>query len=103
MQYTNWIGQYDGSTITNCCWALSNWNILTLPKKKSDLVEEAKQYHFHSVEVSSTKKSGCGTLDMDGRWKLFYSGADSNSLSAQTGVEISQARLSDCVSDWIPL
>ena len=33
--------------------------------------------------------------------ETLYSGADSNSLSAKASVEISQARLSDCVSDWI--
>ena len=32
-----------------------------------------------------------------------YAGADPNSLSAKASVEISQARLSDCVSDWISL
>ena len=36
-------------------------------------------------------------------WKLFYSGADS-SRSAQASVGIlTSPRLSDCVSDWIPL
>ena len=37
----------------------------------------------------------------DGR--LLYSGADPNSLSAKASVEISQAWLSDCVSNWISL
>ena len=40
---------------------------------------------------------------MDGRWKLFYSGADP-SMSAQAGVGIfTRAHLSHCVFDWIPL
>ena len=42
-------------------------------------------------------------MDLDGGWKLFYSGADP-SRSAQAGVEIlTSSRLSNCVSDWMPL
>ena len=42
-------------------------------------------------------------MDLDGGWKLFYSGADPR-MSAQAGVGIlTSPRLSDCVSDWIPL
>ena len=42
-------------------------------------------------------------MDLDGGWKLFYSGADA-SISAQAGVGIlTNPRLSDCVSNWIPL
>ena len=49
------------------------------------------------------KQRGSGTVDLDGGWKLFYSGADP-SMSAQAGVGIlTSPRLSDCVSDWIPL
>ena len=55
------------------------------------------------IGVSSTKRRGSGTVDLDGRWKLFYPGADP-SMSAQAGVGIlTSPRLSDCVSDWIPL
>ena len=44
-----------------------------------------------------------GTVDLDGGWKLFYSGADP-SVSAQAGVRIlTSHRLLDCVSDRIPL
>ena len=35
--------------------------------------------------------------------ETLHSGADPKSLSAKASVEISQARLSDCVSDWISL
>ena len=55
---------------------LRNWNILTATGKELELVEEAKQYHFDIIGVSLTKRSGSGTLDLDGCWKLFYSGAD---------------------------
>ena len=42
-------------------------------------------------------------MDLDGGWKLFYSGADPR-MSAQAGVGIlTSPRLSDCESDWIPL
>ena len=54
----------DGSTIANCCWA--NWNILTLTGKEIELVEEAKRYHLDIIGVSSTKRRGSGTVDLDG-------------------------------------
>ena len=39
---------------------------------------------------------------MDGRWKLFYSGADPH-MPAQAGVGIlTSPQLSDCVFDWNP-
>ena len=82
---------------------LGNWNILTLTGKELELVEEAKRYHLDIIGVSSTKRRGSGTVDLDGGWKLFYSGADP-SMSAQAGAGIlTSPRLSDCVSDWIPL
>ena len=42
-------------------------------------------------------------MDVDGGWKLFYSGAGP-SMSAQAGVGIlTSRRLPNCVLDWIPL
>ena len=80
---------------------LGNWNILT--GKELEVVEEAKRYHLNIIGVSSSKRRGSGTVDLDGRWKLFYSGADP-SMSAQAGVGIlTSPRLSNCVPDWIPL
>ena len=80
---------------------LCNWNVLTLTGKELELVEEAKKYHLDVVEVSSTKRRGSGIVDLDGRWKLFYSGADP-SMSAQAGVGILiSPQLSDCVLDWV--
>ena len=82
---------------------LGNWNTLTLTGKELELVEEANRYHLDIIGVSSTKLRSSGTVDLDGGWKLLYSGADS-SMSAQAGVGIlTSPRLSDCVSDWIPL
>ena len=79
---------------------LGNCNILT--GKELELVDEAKRYHLNIIGVFS-KKRGSGTVDLDGGWKLFYSGADL-SMSAQAGVGIlTSPCLSDCESDWIPL
>ena len=76
---------------------LGNWG------KELELVEEAQRYHLDIIKVSSNKRRGSGTVDLDGGWKLLYSGAEI-SMSAQAGVGIlTSPRLSDCVSDWIPL
>ena len=50
---------------------LGNWNIFALTGKELEMVEEAKQYHLDIIEVSSTKRRGSETVDLDGRWKLF--------------------------------
>ena len=55
---------------------LGNWNILTITGKGLELVEEAKRYHLDIIGVSSTKRRGSGTVELDGGWKLFYSDAD---------------------------
>ena len=52
---------------------LSNWNILTLTGKDLELAEKAKQYHFDIAGISSTKRRGSGTVNLDGGWKLFHS------------------------------
>ena len=78
---------------------LGNWNVLTLTGKELELVEEAKKYHLDIVEVSSTKRHGSGKVDLDGGWKLYYSGADL-SMPAQADVEIlTSPQLLDCVFD----
>ena len=78
-------------------------NILTFTGKELELVEEAKRYHLDIMGVSSTQRFGSGTVDLDGRWKLFYSDADT-SMSVQAGVTIlTSLLLSESVSDWIPL
>ena len=56
-------------------------------RKNLELVEKAKRYHLDIIGVSSTKRRGSGTVDLDGGWKLFYSGADP-SMYAQAGVGI---------------
>ena len=34
-----------------------------------EMVEEAKQYRLDIVGISSTKRRGSGTVDLDGGWK----------------------------------
>ena len=89
-----------GSTITDCCWAIG----ISSPsqEKSKKLVEEVKQYYV-DIGVSLTRIRGSGTVDLNGAWKLFCSGANP-SMSAQAGVRIlTSPGVSDCVSDWIPL
>jgi len=62
-----------------------NWNALTFTGQ--ELMEETKRYHLDIVGVSSTKRRSSGPVNLDGRKKLFYSGADP-SVSAQGGLEI---------------
>ena len=45
---------------------LCNWNILTLTGKKLELVEEAMRYHLDIFGVSSTKRRGSETVNLDG-------------------------------------
>ena len=67
------------------------------------MVEEAKRCHLDIIGVSSTKRRGSGTVNLDGEWKLIYSGADP-SMPAQADVGIlTRPRLSDYVSELIRL
>jgi len=56
--------------------AIWQLEFLTLTGKKLQLVEEAKWYYLDIVGVSSTERHGSGTVNLDGKWKLFYSRAD---------------------------
>jgi len=40
------------------------------------LVEEAKWYHLDIFRVSLIKRYGPGNVNLEERWKLFYSGVD---------------------------
>ena len=83
--------------------AIGNWNVFSITGKEQELVGEAKRYRLDIVGVSSTKRRGSGTVDLDGGWKLFYSGVDPD-MTAQAGVGIlTSPRLADCVIDWNPL
>ena len=82
---------------------LGNRNGFTLIGKELEFEEEAKKYRLDIVGVTSTKRRGSGIVDLDGRWKFFYSGADP-SMSAQVSVGIlTNRQKSDCVLDWILL
>ena len=54
--------------------AIGNWNVSSLTGK--ELVCEAQQYRLDIVEISSTKRRGSGTVELNGGWKIFYSGVD---------------------------
>ena len=54
-----------------------------------DLVEKAKQYRLDIVGISSTQRCGSGTVNLDGGWKLFCSGADPKmSAHADVGIRL---------------
>ena len=71
---------------SNCQYlAIGNWNVLILTRKKQELVCEAQQYRLDIVGISSTKRRGSGIVELNGGWKIFYSGVDA-AMSAQAGV-----------------
>ena len=83
--------------------AVGNWNICSLSRKEEELVWEAGQYHLDIVGISSTKRRGSGTVELNDGWKLFYSGVDTT-MSAQAGVGLLVSpHLAHCVVDWTPL
>ena len=43
--------------------------------------------------ISSTKRRGSGTVELNGGWKIFYSGV---------GLLVSP-NIAECVVDWVPL
>jgi len=73
----------------------SKWNILTLTRKELELAEEAKQNYLDMVGVSSTRRRGSEIMNLDGEWKLFYSGTDPNASHKLCGYnhELSVGRL----------
>ena len=53
--------------------------------------------------ISSTKYWGFGTVELNGVWKIFYSGVDAV-LSAQAAVGLLVSlNIAECVVDWIPV
>ena len=49
--------------------AIGNWNVLSLTRKELELVCDAQQYRLHIVGISSTKRQGSGTVELNGWWK----------------------------------
>jgi len=62
-----------------------NWNITSLTEKEHELVEKAKRRSLDVAGISSTKRGGSNTVEMDGGWRLFYSGTEPAKF-AQAGV-----------------
>ena len=53
--------------------------------------------------ISSTKRRGSGTVELNGGWKVFCSGVDA-ALCAQAGVGLLVSpNMAECVVDWVPL
>ena len=52
---------------------LGHWNVFNLTGKKLELVEETNKYHHLHIVLELLLS---GIVDLDGRWKLFYSAAD---------------------------
>ena len=53
--------------------------------------------------ISSTKRQGYVTVELNGGWKIFYSGVDA-ATSAQAGVGLLVSpNIAECVIDWVPL
>ena len=83
--------------------AIGNWNVSSLTGKEQELVCEAPQYRLDVVGISSTKRRGSGTVELNGGWKIFYSGVDA-AMSAQAGVGLLVSpNIAECVVDWVPL
>ena len=83
--------------------SIGTWNVLSLTEKEQELVCEAQQYRLDIVEISSTKRRGFGTVELNGGWKIFYSGVDS-AMSAQAGVGLLVSpNIAECVVDLVPL
>ena len=64
-----------------------DWNVLTPKGKELELMEEAKKYHLDIVGFFFTRRPNNGIVDLNGRWKHFYSFANP-SMSAQAGVDV---------------
>ena len=70
---------------------------------EAELVDEAIRYRLDIVGVSSTRRKGNGTLILNKRWQLFYSGVDP-ALHAQEGLGIlTNPRLAERVVEWRPI
>ena len=101
------IGKFDGKFYRNRererKLHIGIWNVTLLTGKESELVDKAIRYRLDIVGVSSTKRKGNGTLALNKRWQLFYSGVDP-ALHAQAGVGIlTNPRLAERVVEWRPI
>ena len=83
--------------------AIGNWNVSSLIGKEQELVCQAQQYRLDIVGISSTKRRGSVTVELNGGWKILYSGVDA-AMSAQAGVGLLVSpNVAECVVGWVPL
>ena len=62
-----------------------------------ELAEVEKRYCLDIVGISSTKSRGSGTVDLDGGWKLFYSGVDPKMSACGCGYTHKPSNVRLCV------
>ena len=65
--------------------AIGKWNVSSLTGKEQELACEAQQYRLDVRGITSTKRRGSGTVELNGGWKIFYFGVNA-AMSAQAGV-----------------
>ena len=83
--------------------AIGKWNVSSLTGKEQELVCEAQQCRPRVVGISSTKRRSSGIVELNGGWKIFYSGVD-KAMSVQGGVGLLVSpNMAECVVDWVPL
>jgi len=55
---------------------IGNWNTTSLTGKEHELVQEAKRYSLDVVGISSIKRHGSNTVELDHEWKIFHSASE---------------------------
>ena len=80
---------------------LGNWNILNSQRARIGWGSKAISSRYY--RVSSTKQRGFGTVDLAGGWKLFFLELIPVFLLKRVWGFFQDPRLSNWVSDWIPL
>jgi len=77
-QSASTLGDLEATRKRQSCHKLvsGNWKITSLTGKYHKLVEEAKRCSMDVLGISSTERGGYNVVDLDGEWKLFYSGVE---------------------------
>ena len=71
--------------------------------EEQELVRKAQQCRLDVVGILSTKRRDSETVELNGGWKIFYSGVDA-AMSAQAGVGLLVSpNMAECVVDWVPV
>ena len=79
-------------------------------RERARISRGSQQYSLDVAGISSTKRRGSNTVELDDWWKLFYYGVESEQF-AQAGMGILikacwyllSTQLANCVDEWIPL